>query len=148
MFIDNFTDALSSMIAITEENKKFIESGYEARTEKELAVLTRWINKERMEKEGGIQVPKAKYLDVILYSYQQIQEENKAMGQEDPNKDIAYDYGIISVKPQDVDHELPMNPITMMRNSLGKEYGGSGVPLDASKYKASVEFWNNHALIR
>ena len=28
-------------------------------------------------------------------------------------------WGIISIKPQMVDYELPMNPITMMRNALG-----------------------------
>lgn len=39
-------------------------------------------------------------------------------------------WGIVSIKPQDVNHELPMQPITMMRNALGKEHGGSGVPLD------------------
>ena len=36
----------------------------------------------------------------------------------------------------------------MMRNSLGKEEGGSGVPLDKEKYKASVEFWSKNALIK
>lgn len=51
------------------------------------------------------------------------------MGNVDPNKDIDYDFGIISVKPQDVPHETPMDPITMMRNALGKEEGGSGVKL-------------------
>jgi hypothetical protein len=30
----------------------------------------------------------------------------------------------------------------MMRNALGKEYGGSGVELDQDKYKESVEFWS------
>lgn len=29
-----------------------------------------------------------------------------------------------------VDFEIPMDPITMMRNSLGAEEGGSGVKLD------------------
>lgn len=52
------------------------------------------------------------------------------MGQTDPNASLNYDYGIVSVKPQDVDIETPMQPITMMRNALGKEHGGSGVPLD------------------
>ena len=41
-----------------------------------------------------------------------------------------------------------MQPITMLRNSLGKEYGGSGVPLDQDKYKASVAFWKQHALLK
>jgi hypothetical protein len=66
----------------------------------------------------------------------------------DPNKDVDYDYGIISVKPQDVDHETPMQPITVMRNALGKEFGGSGVPLEFDKYQASVEFWKKHAILK
>jgi hypothetical protein len=36
----------------------------------------------------------------------------------------------------------------MMRNALGKEYGGSGVPLDLEKYRASVDFWQRHALLK
>ena len=41
--------------------------------------------------------------------------------------------------------ELPMQPITMMRNAHGAEYGGSGVELDLTAYQASVEFWSIHA---
>jgi hypothetical protein len=29
---------------------------------------------------------------------------------------------------------LPMDPITILRNALGKESGGSGVPLNNEKY--------------
>jgi len=29
-----------------------------------------------------------------------------------------------------IDSEIPMDPITIMRNALGKEEGGSGVKLD------------------
>ena len=47
-----------------------------------------------------------------------------------------------------IDSEIPMNPITMMRNALGKEEGGSGVPLDREKYLKSVEFWRKHALVK
>lgn len=43
------------------------------------------------------------------------------MGQEDPNKDVDYDYGIVSVKFEDEPRQTPMDPITMMRNALGKE---------------------------
>lgn len=38
-----------------------------------------------------------------------------------------------------------MAPITMMRNALGKEHGGSGIPLDTKEYERSVAFWNDHA---
>eukprot|EP00966_Prymnesium_polylepis_P241160 5577017-Prymnesium_polylepis.1 len=49
---------------------------------------------------------------------------------------------------QDVDYELPMQPITMMRNTLGKEEGGSGVPMDRERYTASVAFWSGHAPLK
>ena len=38
-------------------------------------------------------------------------------------------------------------PITMLRNALGKAEGGSGVPLDREKYMESVEYWKKHAVI-
>ena len=36
----------------------------------------------------------------------------------------AWEWGIVSIKPQSVDFETPMNPITIMRNALGVEEGG------------------------
>jgi hypothetical protein len=48
---------------------------------------------------------------------------------------------------QDEDFELPMTPITMLRNALGKEEGGSGVPLDKAKYAASVAYWSDHVTV-
>lgn len=70
------------------------------------------------------------------------------MGNIDPNKDIDYDFGIISVKPQDVPYQTPMDPITMMRNALGKEQGGSGVKLQKEKYLESVKYWTKHAIVK
>lgn len=90
----------------------------------------------------------AKFLDIILYSKAQITLENASTGVEDVHGAEDYEYGIVSVKGQDCDFETPMQPITMMRNALGKEYGGSGVPLDLDKYRASVEFWQKHALLK
>jgi len=40
-----------------------------------------------------------------------------------------------------------MQPITMMRNALGKDEGGSGVPLDRAKYEASTAYWESRAAI-
>lgn len=57
-------------------------------------------------------------------------------------------WGLISIKAQSVDYEIPMQPITMMRNALGKEEGGSGVPLDKEKYAQSVKFWASHSVIQ
>jgi hypothetical protein len=143
IFIPNFIDTPSGYVPITIENENLIKSCYEARTEQELAVLRRYIPIETIQS-----FTPAKFLDIILYSKEQIVKENLAMGNTDPNFDIEYEYGIISVKPQDCDFELPMDPITMMRNALGVEHGGSGVPLDKAKYNESVEFWSKNVLLK
>ena len=52
------------------------------------------------------------------------------------------------MKPQTVDYELPMNPITAMRNALGEEHGGSGKPIDRKEYMEAVDFWSKHATLR
>jgi hypothetical protein len=41
-----------------------------------------------------------------------------------------------------------MSPITILRNALGKEEGGSGVTLDREKYNQSVAYWKEHANIK
>ncbi|TNV72171.1 hypothetical protein FGO68_gene13991 [Halteria grandinella] len=148
LFIENFTDAISAFVEITPENERFLKSAYEARRENELPVLNRFLDRAALESQLGVAIGKAKYLDIILYSKAQVQEENKATGFTDPNVDIDYDYGIVSVKPQDADFETPMQPITMMRNSLGKEQGGSGVELVREKYMDSVAFWSKYATLK
>lgn len=142
LFIENFTDTRVNVVKITQSNSRLLQSDYEARAENELPVLVRWFPSH------SVTPMVAKYLDIILYSREQIRKENDATGQ--PNNDDQLDapWGIISVKAQDVDHELPMNPITVMRNALGKEEGGSGVPLDRNAYLESVEYWKNHALVK
>lgn len=56
-------------------------------------------------------------------------------------------WGIISIKAQEEDFETPMAPITMLRNALGREEGGSGVPLNREAYEASVRYWDTHATV-
>tara|TARA_B100000768_G_C11106833_1_gene301533 strand:+ start:29 stop:700 length:672 start_codon:yes stop_codon:yes gene_type:complete len=141
VFVPNFTPAVTPYLEITDANRHLLRSGYDARTEQELAVLIQWF-------DGKVAppAPVAKYLDIILYSREQIRKEADAMGREEAVNDAPW--GIISVKAQDVDHELPMQPITMMRNALGKEEGGSGVPLQRDAYMASVAFWSKFASIK
>lgn len=86
-------------------------------------------------------VAPAGYLDLILYSREQIKIENASMGTE--STDTA-EWGIVSVKAQNDGFETPMQPITMLRNALGTEHGGSGIPLDRDAYNKSVEFWTNN----
>ncbi len=69
------------------------------------------------------------------------------MGEGDDTSAVDYDWGIISIKAQDAAYELPMTPITMLRNALGKSEGGSGVPLDRAKYLESVKFWTENVTV-
>jgi hypothetical protein len=41
-----------------------------------------------------------------------------------------------------------LQPITMMRNALGREEGGSGVPLDKEAYEKSTAYWEAYAQIQ
>jgi len=71
LFVPNFTSTKSAFVKITEENRPFIVSEYKARRPDELPVLTRWLPRQK------VKVTKAKYLDLILYSREQINKENK-----------------------------------------------------------------------
>jgi hypothetical protein len=51
------------------------------------------------------------------------------------------------MQAQDESYETPMQPITMMRNALGREEGGSGVALDKQAYEAAADYWQGHAAI-
>eukprot|EP00850_Spirogloea_muscicola_P021831 SM000263S09818 [mRNA] locus=s263:128645:130335:- [translate_table: standard] len=91
------------------------------------------------------------FLDIILYSREQLENE-RATSQPPESTETTTPlpdapWGIICIKAQDVDYELPMSPITMMRNALGTVEGGSGVALDRKKYEESVKFWDSHANI-
>ena len=139
IFMPNFTSATVGAVPITDDNEHLLRSGYLARRPEELPVLDRWFPAD------AITVPKAD----ILYSSAQIAKEHEAMPSGDPPPPAdSYDWGIISIKGQAVNYEIPMNPITMMRNALGTESGGSGVALDPEKYAASVAFWKAHASFR
>jgi Protein of unknown function (DUF3228) len=107
------------------------------------STLCRWVPSEK------ITVPEAKFLDVILYSREQILKEVAAMSGKSSPADIPdVPWGIISVKAQDESHETPMQPITMMRNALGADEGGSGVPLDKAKYCEAVEYWRTRVPVQ
>lgn len=124
----NWTQTRCLTIPITDENREKLCSAYEARTASELPVLVRWFEE--------LEAPVANYLVVILYSRQQMEKEGDR---------IKGDWGVVGCLATAEPEEIPMAPITMMRNALGVEEGGSGVPIDAQAYARSVEFWNSHA---
>lgn len=124
----NWTSTRCLTIPVTPDNRHLLRSGYEARSRAELPVLTRWFE--------GLEAPVAAYLVVILYSREQLAREGEA---------IDADWGIVGCLYTAEPEEIPMAPITMMRNALGVEEGGSGVPLDREAYRRSVAFWEANA---
>jgi len=124
----NWTSTRCSVIAISDDNRHRLRSAYEARNPAELAVLVRWFE--------GLEPPVAEYLVPILYSREQMAKEGTP---------IEADWGIVGCLYTMEPEEIPMVPITMLRNALGVEEGGSGVPLDREAYARSVAFWSRHA---
>lgn len=124
----NWTSTRCLTVPITDANRAQLRSDYEARSRDELPVLVRWFE--------GVEPPVADYLIVILYSREQLAKEGAT---------ITADWGVVGCMYTQEPEEMPMAPITMMRNALGVEEGGSGVALDAAAYRYSVEFWRSHA---
>lgn len=129
LFVPNFTDAGVNAVEITPDNEPLLRSGYRSRQENEPPVLMRWFE--------GVEPQVAKLLDVILYTAPKLKEEGIK---------IDGDWGIVSILGVMQPQENPMPTQTMLRNALGIEYGGSGVPLDPGKYNESVAFWSIHAI--
>jgi hypothetical protein len=145
LFVKNdFTQAKLNVLPLSKDNEHLVRTEYNARNDKELPVLQRWIPLEALG--GSDNLPVAKYLDLILYSRDQIQKETASMGKE-ADAAVTAPWGIVSIKAQDVDYELPMNPITVMRNGLGKDQGGSGIPITREAYMESVNYWKDHVVV-
>lgn len=105
--VNDFTgdDARVNVLPV-EGNEHLIRTEYVARNDKEVPILQRFIP---LEAAGGMdKLPQAKYLDLILYSREQIIKENESIGK--PAQDETAPWGIVSVKAQMEDFELPMNP--------------------------------------
>lgn len=124
----NWTSTRASAVAITDANRHLLHSAYEARNADELPVLVRWFE--------GVEPPVARYLLPILYSREQIAIEGTH---------ITAHWGIVGCLYTMTPEEIPMAPITMLRNALGVAEGGSGVAIDRAAYARSVAFWDAHA---
>lgn len=124
----NWTSTRCMTIAIDDANRPRLRSAYEARNASELPVLVRWFE--------GVEPPVADYLIAILYDREQMAKEGTP---------VDADWGVVGCLYTATPEETPMTPITMLRNALGVEEGGSGVPIDREAYRRSVDFWERHA---
>lgn len=149
----NITDCKTGTLPKTIENAIYIREGYSSRTEEELPVHSVWL-------DLPVPAPRAKYTVSILYSKAQIDKEAMAtynkkikkggvdsIGLEKPESFDA-DWGVVAILGQMTPKEEPMKPITMMRNALGVEEGGSGVPIDREAYMKSVKFWSENLTVK
>lgn len=109
--VNDFTgDDAKVNVLPAEGNEHLIRTEYVARNDKEVPVLQRFIP---LEAAGGMEkLPQAKYLDLILYSREQIIKENESTGT--PAGDETAPWGIVSIKAQMEDFELPMNPYVII----------------------------------
>jgi hypothetical protein len=124
----NWTSTRCLTVPVTQANQHLLRSAYEARNSSELPVLVRWFE--------GVEPPVADYLIAILYSRDQLAKEGSP---------INADWGVVGCMYTNGPEEIPMAPVTMMRNALGVAEGGSGVPLDQEAYRRSVLYWSAHA---
>lgn len=124
----NWTSTRCIAVPITEDNRHKLRSAYEARSSVELPVLVRWFE--------DVDPPLANYLIAILYDREQLAREGTV---------TEANWGLVGCLYSAEPEEIPMAPITMMRNALGVEEGGSDVPIDRQTYRRSVAFWDRHA---
>lgn len=124
----NWTSTRCMTIPIDAGNRHLLRSAYEARNSRELPVLVRWFE--------GVEPPVAEYLIAILYDREQMAKEGAP---------YDADWGVVGCLYTMTPEETPMTPITMLRNALGVEEGGSGVPIDREAYRRAVEFWEANA---
>lgn len=144
IFVKAWFDCVPGVLTITDANRHLVRSGYSARRPEELAVLSRWFDFDDVQHE----LKPATWLDCILYQNDQLAKEAAALpAAERAPLPAGVPWGVISIKAQDEDYELPMTPITAMRNALGREHGGSGVPIDRAAYDAAVAYWSDKAAV-
>jgi hypothetical protein len=135
LFILNNTEAKPFYIKREPFVYPYIRTEYNARTKDELPVLIEYA-------KVPWKLEKSKYLMVILYNKEQLEKEANS------KIDKNFEYGVVGIRSVNEMIEPPLPPITIMRNSLGVEYGGSGVKIDEKEYLKSVQFWSKNVMVK
>jgi len=174
LIVDNFTDAKTGTAKITNENYHWLRTDIVARQEWELPVPTRALHLPLLAEKASYLVfvlytnehLKEEHKIRLEEQSKQANEKRISEGKEPLSEaswkslnsidglkyefedDNNIEWGVVSIMGQMVNTEEPMHPNTMIRNHMGKEFGGSGSPIDRESYMRSVEFWKNHAIIK
>jgi len=123
----------------TEGIEDMLKTGYETRREGELPYLTRWFPRKYI-RDMPSYVGEAIWLDLVCYSKAQLKEEGMDIGDAD--------WGIVSINSEPEPKESPPTPATLVRNAMGIEGGGNGVPVDPKLHAQAVEYWTRYAIVR
>ncbi len=134
VLVRNFTDALSGVAEITEDNAHLLVSEYKARREGELPVLTRHFP------AGSVERQEAEWLHLVLYTAEQLEKEGLPLSE-------WAEWGIVSINAGPTNEIAPLGPASQMRNAMGIEAGGNGKPLDTAEYARGVAYWNQWATV-
>lgn len=135
LFIPNNSNAKPFYIKREPYVYPYIRTEYNSRTKEELPVLIEYA-------KIPWQLEKAKYLMVILYNKEQLEKESGL------KFDKNFEHGVVGIRSVNELEEPPLPPITIMRNGLGIQYGGSGVEINEEIYKKSVEFWSKNIMVK
>lgn len=80
----------------------------------------------------------AKSVVIVTYSKEVLAEGNE--------RSTDADYEIVSINASPTEQEVPMDPVTMMRNFLQRP-GGTKGEFSAQQFAESIFFWEQHKLV-
>jgi len=137
LIVPNWTDALTGVVAITDETRPLIVSDYVKRVgrDDEPSYLARWINESDLPESR----PVASYIDVALYSREQLSKEGIS---------IDADWGVVNIAMHMSAEESPMAPSTVTRNALGRELGGNGAAFCLVTNETGADYYRRFILVK
>ncbi len=113
-----------------DENTKFITRYIRRREGEEPYIQTRALNGKPLS---------AGKVELVLYSHAVLAENNEQ------STDADWELISINAVPQGVD-QLPMGPVTMMRNQMELP-GGTAAHYNSDEWAESVRFWQQYAAL-
>ena len=86
-----------------------------------------------------VEVPKAEFLDIILYSRKHLKHEAELRN--DPSLIIEGDWGVVTVLGVPTCEQTPPKRSTIERNSAGVDAGGNGKGVSKEQLAKSDQYW-------
>lgn len=139
IIIPNFTQAKPGTVEITEDNQQYLRCAFKARRDGELPFLSK-----HLLLPHDYKIPVATHLVVIVYSREQIEQEEASF---ETGETTKTDFGVVAIQANMHPSVELMTPATMIRNAMSLEYGGNGENIDQKYIVESEQFWATHASV-